>query len=544
MSIADKLQRLSDARDDIITALAAKGVTASGHGFEDFPDDIGDIPAGATLQTVTGVTPTTSSQTIEPDEGYDGLASVQIDAMPSGTEGTPTATKGTVSGNAVTVTPSVTNVAGYISGGTHTGTGVSVSASELVSGTKSITSAGTHDVTTYASASVASGSATTPTTSITANPEIMVSASGNIKATTSATQSVTPTVSAGYVSAGTAGNVSVSGLTNYQLTTQGAQTITPTTSDQTIASGTYLTGTQTVEGIVCTNLTAANIASGVTVKIGTATDDDSVTSVTGTHSGGGSYGKATTTLASTASSISFTGLTGAPTAFAVVVKESLTTASRIVCVVHDGADTFGAYSSARGTAYDGTIFTYSYSSGTLTVTVSGTKYFHNATYELLYTTASPASSWTLLGSTDLIVSTTSTTAESAGSISIGSAAWTSAKIIYVKVRDKAGPRAGYFLGSDTFFFNYNAANSATATLTYAARTIHRYASNSTYAAYTTSTSTGYGVYGYSITSAGEVNIYRRYNSSYSLTINGTYNVEVYALDYAPNTGNPFDFSFS
>ena len=67
---------------------------------------------------------------------------------------------------------------------------------------------------------------------------------------------------------------------------QAAQTITPTTTDQTIASGKYLTGTQTIEGIVCTNLTAANIANGVTVKIGTATDDDSVASVTGTLQGG------------------------------------------------------------------------------------------------------------------------------------------------------------------------------------------------------------------------------------------------------------------
>lgn len=46
MSIADKLSRLSDARDDIITALAGKGVTATGHGFEDFPDDIDSIQQG------------------------------------------------------------------------------------------------------------------------------------------------------------------------------------------------------------------------------------------------------------------------------------------------------------------------------------------------------------------------------------------------------------------------------------------------------------------------------------------------------------------
>lgn len=77
-------------------------------------------------------------------------------AVASGTEGTPTATKGAVNNHAITVTPSVTNAAGYISGGTHNGTGVNVSASELVSGTKSITANGTGiDVTNYAEVDVA-----------------------------------------------------------------------------------------------------------------------------------------------------------------------------------------------------------------------------------------------------------------------------------------------------------------------------------------------------------------------------------------------------
>ena len=64
-----------------------------------------------------------------------------------GTEGTPTATKGTVSNHSVSVTPSVTNTAGYIDGSTKTGTAVTVSASELVSGSQTITSNGTVDVT-------------------------------------------------------------------------------------------------------------------------------------------------------------------------------------------------------------------------------------------------------------------------------------------------------------------------------------------------------------------------------------------------------------
>jgi len=65
------------------------------------------------------------------------------------------------------------------------------------------------------------------------------------------------------------------------ISSKSAATITPTASDQTIASGQYLSGTQTVEGIVVANLTSAVLANGVTVKVGTATDDDSVMSVTG-----------------------------------------------------------------------------------------------------------------------------------------------------------------------------------------------------------------------------------------------------------------------
>lgn len=69
------------------------------------------------------------------------------------------------------------------------------------------------------------------------------------------------------------------------IPSQAAQTITPTASDQTIAAGKYLAGAQIVEGVVCDNLTAANIKKDVTVKIGTATDDDSVTIVTGSYEG-------------------------------------------------------------------------------------------------------------------------------------------------------------------------------------------------------------------------------------------------------------------
>ena len=66
-----------------------------------------------------------------------------------------------------------------------------------------------------------------------------------------------------------------------------ASTITPTSADIVIGSAnTMLEGAQTVEAVVCANLEASYIASGVTVKVGTASDDDSVASVTGTYQGG------------------------------------------------------------------------------------------------------------------------------------------------------------------------------------------------------------------------------------------------------------------
>lgn len=167
-------------------------------------------PAAPTpsLQAKTNIAPATTSQTITADSGYDGLSSVQINAMPA-------------------------------------------------------------------------GSATTPATTITANPSISVSLFGEITASVSKSQKVTPTVSAGYVSSGTYGTVTVSGSSTEQLTTKAAQTYTPTTTNQTIAAGRYLTGTQTILGDA--NLLAENIKKDV-----------SIFSIVGSYEGGGGVGTAKT----------------------------------------------------------------------------------------------------------------------------------------------------------------------------------------------------------------------------------------------------------
>lgn len=175
-----------------------KSITGNGVGIDVTEYSAVDVSVpggGASLQTKAKTyTPTESQQTdaVTADVGYDGLDTVNVTisaisssyvgtgvtrrsssdltasgatvsvpsgyyessaskAVQSGTEGTPSATKGAVSNHSVSITPSVTNTAGYISGGTKTGTAVTVSASELVSGSQTITSNQTVDVTNLAS---------------------------------------------------------------------------------------------------------------------------------------------------------------------------------------------------------------------------------------------------------------------------------------------------------------------------------------------------------------------------------------------------------
>lgn len=124
---------------------------------------------------------------------------------------------------------------------------------------------------------VASGSASGP--SSLSGTSATVSTGTNTLTLTKTGVATTPTVSAGYVSSATASTATVTLTAN--VTTQGATTYHPSTTNQTIASGRYLTGTQTINAVTTSNLSASNIVSGVTIKVGDSSDDDCVASVTG-----------------------------------------------------------------------------------------------------------------------------------------------------------------------------------------------------------------------------------------------------------------------
>ena len=145
-------------------------------------------------------------------------------------------------------------VTAYAGGTKFTGTAAENDSSDLtVSGATVTVPAGYYS--SNASGTVASGSATAPATISGTSASV---STGTNTITLTKTVSVTPTVSAGYVSAGTAGNSSVS-LTA-SVTTKAAATITPGTSNIEIAAGTYLTGKQTIAGDA--DLVASNIVYG------------------------------------------------------------------------------------------------------------------------------------------------------------------------------------------------------------------------------------------------------------------------------------------
>ena len=91
----------------------------------------------------------------------------------------------------------------------------------------------------YLAWAMSGGKAQTPATTITKNPTISVATTGVITASYSGSQSITPTVTAGWVSAGTAGTVTTNGSTTSQLTTRNSGSMSVSGATVTAPAGYY-----------------------------------------------------------------------------------------------------------------------------------------------------------------------------------------------------------------------------------------------------------------------------------------------------------------
>lgn len=150
------------------------------------------------------------------------------------------------------------------------------------------------------------------------------------------------------------------------------------------------------------------------------------------------------------------------------------------------------------------------------------------------------SSYTLLHSEVVTVSTTSTSNKTVKEIQLDKSKYTQDQMIYVRVRDTAGPRTGYFYGSDAFFIDADSINDRTAGNTISAHRCIIVNSSSKYDVYNPPNENNYGVFGYSLKpyintpSGGKILIRSRYNSSMSRTIDSDYRIDIFAIDSPDN----------
>ena len=142
-----------------------------------------------------------------------------------------------------------------------------------------------------------------------------------------------------------------------------------------------------------------------------------------------------------------------------------------------------------------------------------------------------SSSWQKIYETTVEVSTTSTSVATAATISTGHPEiWTSNKWLFITIVDTAGKRTGHFYKSENLFFTVYPANGQQADSSAGfLRFVINYDAEGKF---NNQLNQAYGVYPDAVYPNGDIRIRRRYSNTISLTIDGTYRIEVYVLDTA------------
>lgn len=148
-----------------------------------------------------------------------------------------------------------------------------------------------------------------------------------------------------------------------------------------------------------------------------------------------------------------------------------------------------------------------------------------------------SNSFTLIDSREIEISTSSTSATVIREDAISSLDLIDPdSYFYIKIRDKAGHRNGYFYGSDAFYYN-NTVSAGTDMAALIFVFAQSSATKMTCSPYTASNP--YGVWvqiPYSSNQSGQkMQIKARYGSSASKTIDGTFTVELYKVTFNGNS---------
>lgn len=166
--------------------------------------------------------------------------------------------------------------------------------------------------------------------------------------------------------------------------------------------------------------------------------------------------------------------------------------------------------------------------------------FYNAIRDALAEGGGGEQIYELIGEGEYQVSTTSTSETAIGDLNLTKNVDDVTGYLYIRIRDKAGKRAGYFYGMDAWVHNMVVESGSIGAIMYIPKCLYAYDANMKLRGVSNSSpytpSGGQGVFAKTILrTTNAVKIVAKYSSTVTGTIDGTYLVQVYAVKYPNGT---------